>query len=353
MIALAIALLRAFASDRASLVLAFIAPISFFSIFAIFFQHLDAPEGMHIEVAVTVRSPKPAAEELADALVTQSEGKIIVTRVPSDASKNANKRWCATIEIPNDFDAQAPKVAIESLLPLPGTSDAIRQLVIAATAAACSEGSSVRAVPKKVEIIDHTRHGALMRASAPGIPILFILLALSSLTARGLGDDEAGLAERLQSLGISAVRRMGARLLALSAIGLAQLATTLLFAMLAFGLVPASPLSLATAAVASACACASFVVVLAEFCGNRSRFAAIAPVCTLSLAGLGGSMVPISLLPESLSWPAQWIFTGWAIDSCVQALDGTFAWKPFLALACFTPACAICAAYLARRNAFR
>lgn len=351
MIALTLMLLRSFASDRTALTLAFIAPIAFFSIFAVFFRHLDAPDGVRIEVAVVVQSDEPAARLLADACVSQSGGRIAVTRVSSGAATLRNARWSAAIEIPSGFDPRKPTVEIESMLPLPGTSDAIRQLVAAGAAATAS--ASLAGTTPPVEIVDRTRHGALMRASAPGIPVLFMLVALSSLAARGLGDDEAGFSERLLAFGISPTRRMAARIASLAVIGFAQLAATLLFAAIGFGLVPASPSALAAAAVASALSCAAFVVLLAAICGNRSRFAAIAPVCTLSLSGLGGSMVPISLLPDSIAWPSRWIFTGWSIDACMRAIDGTSVAGPIAALAATTVAFATTAAIIARRSSLR
>ena len=90
MIALSAALLRAFASDRGALALAFVAPIAFFALFAAFFRHLDDPNGMRIEVALMVSSTEPAATRLANAIEARSSGRIVVTRaadpVPIDWS---------------------------------------------------------------------------------------------------------------------------------------------------------------------------------------------------------------------------------------------------------------------------
>ena len=53
MIALVRAMLRAFASDRGALLLAFLAPVAFFTMFALFFRHLDSPSGVSFDVVVT------------------------------------------------------------------------------------------------------------------------------------------------------------------------------------------------------------------------------------------------------------------------------------------------------------
>jgi hypothetical protein len=350
MIALSAALLRAFASDRGALALAFVAPIAFFALFAAFFRHLDDPNGMRIEVALMVSSTEPAATRLANAIEARSSGRIVVTRAADPVPIRAIDRASAVITIPRDFDPDHPAVEIESLLPLPGTGDAVAQLVAAAGAAG-NDADGLQMPP--IAVRDHTRHGALMRAAAPGIPVLFMLFALSSLAARGLGDDEAGLGERLRSLGVSSTARMLAQFAALTVIALSQLVATLAFAAIAFGLVPASPLGLAGAAVAGAASCAAFVVALSEACGNRARFTAIAPVFTLVLAGLGGSMVPTVLLPEALASPSRLIFTGWSIEACVRAIDGRSAPVELLSLAVFTAACLSVAALFVRRSQFQ
>lgn len=350
MIAVATALLRSFASDRAALALAFAAPIAFFALFGVFFRHLDDPQGMRIEIALVVSSAEPSAERLAAAIEARSGGRVAVSRAAAPDSGRALGRVSAVITIPRGFDPHAPAVEIESLLPLPGTGDVVAQLV-AAAGAECADAREPR-MPR-LAVHDRTRHGALMRAAAPGIPVLFVLFALSSLAARGLGDDEAGLAERLRSLGVPATARMLAQFGALAAIALAQLVATLAFAAAVFGLVPAAPLALAGAAFATAAACAAFVVALSEVCGSRARFAAVAPVCTLILAGLGGSMVPTVLLPEALAWPSHLTFTGWSIDACVRAIDGFAAPFELAGLAACTAACLAVAAQSVRRRQFQ
>lgn len=350
MIPLTAVLLRGFASDRGALVLAFVAPIAFFTLFAMFFRHLDDPRGMRIEVAVVVLSDEPAADLLATALVARSSGRLTVGRSTEPHSGSALDRASAFILIPRDFNPRAPIVEIESMLPLPGTGDAVAQLVAAAGAA----WTDARVTPApSITVRDHTRHGALMRAAAPGIPVLFVLFALSSLAARGLGDDETGLAERLRSLGVSSASRMIARFTALSVIAWSQLLATLAFAAIVFGLVPGSPLLLLAATLMAAAACSAFVVALSETCGTRARFAALAPVCTLVLAGLGGSMVPTALLPEALAAPSRILFTGWAIRASVEAIDGRAATVELVCLFGFAIVCLSLAALLVRKRPFR
>ena len=134
MIAVAAGLLRSFASDRAALALAFAAPIAFFALFGVFFRHLDDPQGMRIEIALVDSSAEPAADRLAAAIEARSGGRIAVSRAAAPDAGRALGRASAVVTIPRGFDPRAPAVEIESLLPLPGTGDAVAQLVAAAGA---------------------------------------------------------------------------------------------------------------------------------------------------------------------------------------------------------------------------
>jgi hypothetical protein len=65
------------------------------------------------------------------------------------------------------------------------------------------------------------------------------------------------------------------------------------------------------------------VVALAAACRTRARFAAVSPVVTLVLSGLGGSMVPAVLMPPAVAAASRWMFTSWAIQACEAGLQGT------------------------------
>ncbi len=340
MIVSALTLLRAFGRDRAVVALAFVAPLTFFSLLGLFYRHLDAPEGMRFRIAI-VSPQSGASEPLVAALVARSGGRLDVRRADRSTERDG------VITIDDAFDAHSPAVNIESLAPLPGIGDALRQLVAAASADAFAADNPC------VMVTDSTVEGRLLRRNAAAIPVMFILFALSSLAGRGMGDDETGLAERLRSLGISRSRRTFARVIAMATIAAVQMGMTLAFAILVFGVTPISPLGLVAASLASAVACASFVVALTECCATRARFAAVAPVVTLAFAGLGGSMIPVEMLPRSLAWPSQWMFTGWSIRACGAALDG----KPWLGsvalLLGFTVVMLVVASAAGRRSPFR
>lgn len=337
------ALLLGFARDRGALLLAFAAPIAFSALIGLFYAHLDSPKSARATVLLIVApGASDAAERLAAEIAARSSPRLTITRgIPSDEPP------LGIIEIPSSFDANAPTVAIESRAPLPGFSDALRLLVDAAYVQSAGDAAPV------VVISNRTEPGVLLRANAAAIPVLFVLFALSSLVARGLGDDESGLADRLSSLGMTRRVRLAAALAALAVIAWLQIVVTLLFLAVAFGIRPAEPIVLLLVAALSALACAASVLVLSEACGSRARFAAIAPVATLLLSGLSGSMIPVELLPDALAAPSRWLFTRWCIDACSAATVGGSSLHAVLALAAWTICIACVAWWLAGRDTTR
>jgi ABC-2 type transport system permease protein len=225
-----------------------------------------------------------------------------------------------------------PRVAIRSESPLPGVADAVREVVRATVADAFHDGAA------SVEVDDRSVGGTLLGASAAGIAVMFALFSCSSLALRGLADEGAGFGDRLRSLRIGRLRRVSARMLALGLIAGVQLAWTFAFAAAVFGILPASPAALVAAVVASASAIASTVVALAALCGTRARFAAVSPVVTLVLSGLGGSMVPLVLMPPAIAWPSRVLFSAWAIEACSAGLRAGSSVPALALLAAWTAA---------------
>ena len=327
MIALLRAMLRAFASDRGALLLAFLAPVAFFTMFALFFRHLDSPSGVSFDVVVTAPTGNADAERFVRTIVAAPHGRIHAWSSIADVPDG---RADAFIDLDSAFTGVRPRVAIRSESPLPGVGDAVREVVRATVADAFHDGAA------SVEVDDRSVGGTLLGASAAGIAVMFALFSCSSLALRGLADEGAGFGDRLRSLRIGRLRRVGARMLALALIAGAQLAWTFLFAAVAFGIVPASPAALVAAAIVSAAAIAVTVVALAAMCRTRARFAAISPVVTLVLSGLGGSMVPLVLMPPLLAWPSRALFSAWAIEACSAGLRGGPSMPALALLAAWT-----------------
>jgi len=326
-ITLAFAILRSFIRDRPTLFMAVCAPAIFFALFALFYQHLDSPQGFHFSIAIVGNSGRDA-DAFKESLMRRNDErlKIICFNTRDDLNAAPNPAVDAFIYICDDFTRQKPVVEIVSISPLPGMSNALRVLVLSAAAEAIAVKNS------EVTIHDRTIQGRLLRSSASAIPVLFVLFAMAALVSRGLADEEMGVGDRMCSLGVSRRRQTAARIAALSIIGFVQMLITLFVATMLFNIIPLAPLWIAMAMMLGAIAIATFMVTLAGLCRSRARFATIAPVATLVLGALGGGIVPLELLPPSFSWLSNWVFTGWTTIACARAMDGGAAMTQILLL---------------------
>ncbi|MCX5641226.1 MAG: ABC transporter permease [Planctomycetota bacterium] len=342
MIILTIAMLRSFVADRIAALLTLVAPIAFFSLIALFYRHLEATDGFRFEIAVVDDCGSSDARLFVQAMESSAMQRVHVSEL-RDGEGN-NRGMLATVRIPDGFSRVDPHVLVEAASPLPGASDAALQLVNAANARAFAVNVPVLSV--QITSLD----GMLVRGSAAGIALIFIMFSSASIASRSLGDDALGLQDRLRSLGISAAASTGARIVAISVIAWWQLALTLAWAAAVFHLVPSSVLALACASGVAAVSSAAFFVALAGLCGSRARFLAIAPVITLVLSALSGSMIPRILLPKTIASVGGWLFPAWAIDACSAAIDGRFDMRSIGLLIAISVGSTVVALACARRS---
>ena len=343
MITLTLVMLRSFVTDRVAAFLTLVAPIAFFTLIALFYGHLEKRnDGFQFEIAIVDQSRSVDARLFAEAMKSSSMERVQV--VESLDGEAISHRTLATVCIPDGFNRMDPRVLVEAASPLPGASDAALQLVNAANARAFAVDLPLLSV--QVRSLD----GMLVSGSAAGIALIFIMFSSASIASRSLGDDASGLQDRLRSLGISASTCTLARMSAISVIAWCQFALTLAWAAMVFKLIPGSVLALACVSGVAAVTSASFFVALAALCGSRARFVAIAPVITLVLSALSGSMIPRILLPTSIASVGSWLFPAWAIDACSAAIDGQFDGRSIAMLGAVSVVCAVVALVYAPRG---
>lgn len=332
MIATAVALLRAFASDRVAAVLSVLSPVALFTILALFYSHLESSGGVQFRIAVIDESGTADGARLATALCALGTARISVRMGP------VGDPCLAEIRLPDGFSSSTPKIEVVSASPMPGIADTVAQMARSAFAQTFAGPSA------PVDVGVRREEGILVRSSVAGIAIVFMLFSASSLIGRGLGDDASGLRDRVRALGIGSARYMTARIAAVSAIALTQLLVTLLWARMAFGVTVAAPLAVLAAAPVVAVSCGSSYVALASLCGSRARFVAVAPVVTMALAALSGAFFPRILMPDVVARVGLFLFPSWSIDLFNGAVDGALELRLVALLVGWSVLCA-CASY--------
>ncbi len=335
MMVIAKALLRSWISDRGALVLGMIAPIALFCVLAMFYEHLGTDRAAMPRIEVSDHSGTPDGAMLAAALRAAS----------NEGSSGSGLGALATLVVQEGTTRDAVHIDVALALPLPGARVALRHLVEAASARAFT------ATPTPLEIDFIESPPPLARAGAVGLALLFTMFAVTSLMARGMGDHEEGLGDRLSSLRVGVGTRMAGRCVALTIIGGAQMCVTMAFALVWLRLRPAHIMELVFTIAFAAVAIASTMQCLACLCGTRARFAAVAPVVVMALGVVSGAMVPLALMPESFRHMGEWVFVSWATVGMQHAIDGLDAKVQCLSLLAWATAMFVAARALARGEA--
>jgi hypothetical protein len=332
-IALARAILQAFLADRMVAALTLAAPVAFFTLLAFFYQHLESSDGLQFDVVLVDNASTDDSRAFIASMVQSHLDHVRVSEISPTDPWPINA--LAVVQIAPEFSRLEPTCTVYTEAPLPGSSDAVVQLI----ELGMQRAFAMEPVRSSVTVI--SRPGMLLRGSAAGIALVFVLFSASSIAARGLGDDAQGLPERLRSVGVGRASLAFARILVMTAIAWGQVALTLVWAAAVFGVIPASPAALAVAASLGVLSCTTFVALLAAIVGSRTRFAAVAPVVILALSAVSGGMIPRMLLPESVAYVGNLSFLAWAIDATSAAVNGQWATSNLAMLAAFVVACAI------------
>jgi ABC-2 type transport system permease protein len=318
--------------DPASLVLTFLLPPVFFSVFAVVFARLDggAPTARTVQFECVVDEAWCA--RLSALLTEQAALQLVVpdgATSPSAAVQSGRVAAALRVESvsrirmwtdPGDpiaaralpAQVRAAVVALALMLP-PGA------VVGFAESSAGVSGAVPAAAPAPPVVTVEADSGAQPSVAffAAGIGVMFALLSASGRAALVIADRESGVGERLRSSGVGRGPLLLSRWLFLSGVCTAQLAVMLAWARLAFALdvfAPGAPTALAALVPATAMTAAAFGLLLAYWSTTRAQLTALATALVLPMSAVAGSLLPRSLLPEAVNAVGGWLFNAWALD---------------------------------------
>ena len=330
------------ARDPASLVLTFVLPPVFFSVFAVVFARLDGseqtPRTVQFECAAEAAwcatlstlltehaalrlvapgenvSPSAAVQSgrVAAALRVESPMRIRMWTDPGDPI--AARALPGQVQAALFAVAFTPRQGAAVAPGMPGT----RATAIASPSTATPEGAR-SGQPLLPVVTVEAGNGAQPSVAffAAGIGVMFALLSAGGRAALVIADRESGVGERLRASGVSRASLLLARWSFLSGVCTAQLAAMLGWAWAAFDLdifAPGAPTALAALLPATAMAAASFGLLLAYWSTTRAQLTALATALVLPMSAVAGSLLPRSLLPDSVNAVGSWLFNAWALD---------------------------------------
>jgi ABC-2 type transport system permease protein len=363
--------------DRGALVLSFVLPIVFFSIFAVIFggkrsatprvtvlavdeDHTHASEKLIEGLAgesLDVRSrpaPKRGVEQpaytaaSAEAAVRAGEAPIALI-VPSGFSEHALAGGAgseeAGVELLRDPSDPIASQVVEGLLqrtamtslpevmagqgvklmdPFVGgftpeqrkhVEEGLEALrTRRGVATAGPEGGMLIPVRGR-DVVGPARNESMISFYAAAIGVMFLLFTASAAGGSLLDEAESGTLERVLASRVTMGALLGGKLLWSASLAFAQLALMFVWAWLVFGLDLLPHLAgFAVMGISTAFAVAAFGMVLASACRTRAQLGALSTLLVLVMSSIGGSMFPRFLMPEAMQKAGLLTLNAWAID---------------------------------------
>lgn len=367
--------------DRAALVLTFVLPIAFFSIFAGIFGARGDSRTPRIRLIVVDEDRSERSTALVAALrkesalnvmeeVTRKEGPAIAyDRVSAEAAVKAGRAPVAII-IPKAFgesafafsstnrprlllladssDPIAPQMVTGLLQKVAMTSDPMTMaeagigevdrwsggltaeqkarlasgLDLMRRESAGGKSSEVSGALIEVDVRDvlgQSKKAPLIAFYAAGTGVMFLLFSASGAGGTLLEESESGTLDRLLSTRVTMTTLLLGKLLFLTMVGVVQLTVMFLWGAAVFGLELFSHLGgFFTVTIATALVASAFGLLLASVCRTRAQLGALSTLVILIISALGGSMFPRFLMPEAVQRFSLIAFNSWALEGYLK-----------------------------------
>lgn len=360
--------------DKAGLILSFLVPIVFFSIFAsIFGGRRQTTPTVRLAVADEDRSPE--SKRLIEALDAESSIEIrrgpdrkrpeVVFDAKSAEAFVRSGSISAALIIPKGFgatpisfagaNAQAPtfRIISDSSDPIAANvvSGMLQKTVMTASPASMIRGGmtamdqygggltpqqrrlmeqNIQTVEQggaaqsmsgglvNVEVLDvlgQSKKSPMVAFYAAGVGVMFLLFTATGAGGSLLEENESGTLDRILSTRVTMTRLLLGKLLYQWSLAVLQLIVMFLWGALVFGLELFSHLGgFAVMTAATALACSAFGLFMASLSHTRQQLGAISTLIVLSISAVGGSMFPRFLMPEAMQKAGLVLFNAWAIE---------------------------------------
>ena len=171
---------------------------------------------------------------------------------------------------------------------------------------------------RKVEIIDVMGEGKanpVVSMYASGIAVMFLLFGATGGGGALLEERENQTLDRLLSTQMSMDQLLLGKWFFMSSIGVLQVGVMFVWAQLVFNVDLIGHLDgFLMMTVVTALAASAFGLFLATLCKSRGQLNGLSVILILTMSALGGSMVPRYLMSDELQQYGLWTFNAWALD---------------------------------------
>ncbi|QDT13020.1 ABC transporter permease [Planctomycetes bacterium K23_9] len=330
--------------NRVELMLTFLVPVAFFSIFAVIFGGGIGGSGTpRIKVVAVDEINVPASQSIITSLRSSTS-----LRFMRDQTADALNRQQAEDIVRRGSAAMAVVLSNQSgrITPvlLADSSDQVASQVVAAVVLktvlhqgptgstfapdavspnpnqtdARSAVARPTHSPASIEIVDVMGEGKsnpVVSMYAAGIAVMFLLFGASSGGGALLEEYESQTLDRLLSTQMTMDQLLLGKWFYLTLVGIVQVSVMFAWGQLVFGIDLVGHLDgFAMMTLVTASAAAAFGLFLATLCRTRGQLNGLSTVLILTMSALGGSMVPRYVMSEKVREMGMWTFNAWALD---------------------------------------
>jgi len=332
---------RALRRDRGALILSFILPIAFFSIFGLIFggMHDTTPR---VKVLVVDEDRSEASGRLVRGLLDEAALRVSTrsdARPAAQTGEPAPPEYTAAaaeamvrrgdapaaLIIPRGFGAGAspfgPGAGRKALRILHDSSDPVAAQVVAGmaqkvvmTGGRGRDAGGLAAIEIR-DVVGERKRSPMVAFYAAGIGVMFLMFTASSAGGSLLEEAESGALDRILSARVSMTTLLAGKVAYCTLLACAQLTLMFLWAWAVFHVDLFTHLpGFFVMTVATAFAVAAFGMLLASLARTRAQLGAISTLIILTMSAVGGSMFPRFLMPEGMKKLGLFTFNAWAID---------------------------------------
>jgi ABC-2 type transport system permease protein len=346
---------------RTEILLTFVVPIVFFTIFAfIFDEQIGLGKSPKVNLAIVDEDDTELSHEFVSALaewdtlriwapVEYQEGLFVFSSMEPAKDLVLAGTLPLAVVVPKGWTASLSDPGKESvdLRLLADSSDPVATQVVTALLRQTSGqlmGERARqqirsflslspdqfaespvsrfAAPVAVEVVDlfaADKANPVVSMYAAGIAVMFLLFGAVGNSGTLLEEEENQTLDRLMCSELGMSQLLAGKWLLMTLVGVVQVTIMFGWAQLAFGVDLLGHLTgFAVMTAVTAAAASSFALTLAAVCRNRAQLNAVSVILILCMSALGGSMVPRYVMSETMQEFGKITFNAWALDGYIK-----------------------------------
>ncbi|HEX3579389.1 MAG TPA: ABC transporter permease [Thermoanaerobaculia bacterium] len=167
----------------------------------------------------------------------------------------------------------------------------------------------------KTDVIGQNKSNVVAALYAAGIGVMFLLFTASNAGGALLEENESGTLDRILTTRLTLTQLLLGKLAYLWTLGFVQICVMFVWGAIAFRLQLAQHIGgFLIMALTTSLATSAFGLLLASVCRTRAQLGAMSTLVVLSLSAIGGSMFPRFLMPAGLQKAGLVLFNSWALE---------------------------------------